>query len=96
MSRRPRAITRGHPKALARDLWARDLVTGPLLTAKSLIPPVRSTSVARPRLIERLLANDETRLTVVVAPAGWGKTTLLTQWVKMPSSRAADSGSSEL
>lgn len=84
MSRRPRAITRGHPKALARDLWARDLVTGPLLTAKSLIPPVRSTSVARPRLIERLLANDETRLTVVVAPAGWGKTTLLTQWAHDP------------
>ncbi len=27
MSRHPRAITRGHRRALARDLWARDHVT---------------------------------------------------------------------
>ncbi len=59
-------------------------MTEPLLRAKSLIPPVRSTSIARQRLIERLRTNRDTRLTVVVAPAGWGKTTLLTQWAHDP------------
>ena len=59
-------------------------MTEPLLRAKSLIPPVRSTSIARQRLTERLRTNGDTRLTVVVAPAGWGKTTLLTQWAHDP------------
>jgi len=31
-------------------------------------------------LHERLRGNAATRLTVVAAPAGWGKTTLLAQW----------------
>jgi LuxR family maltose regulon positive regulatory protein len=38
--------------------------------------------VARERLSARLRANGDTRLTVVVAPAGWGKTTLLAQWAR--------------
>jgi LuxR family maltose regulon positive regulatory protein len=51
----------------------------PLLTVKQLIPPVRVGAVPRERL-ERLLRAAETRLTVVVAPAGWGKTSLLSGW----------------
>jgi LuxR family transcriptional regulator, maltose regulon positive regulatory protein len=51
----------------------------PLLTVKQLIPPVRVGAVPRERL-ERLLRAAETRLTVVVAPAGWGKTCLLSGW----------------
>jgi LuxR family transcriptional regulator, maltose regulon positive regulatory protein len=52
----------------------------PLLAAKCAIPPSRPVSVVRNRLHEKLLSNATTRLTVVVAPAGWGKTTLLSQW----------------
>ena len=55
----------------------------PLLTTKLYIPPVRPDLVPRPHLIERL---DEGlrlghRLTLVSAPAGFGKTTLLSEWV---------------
>ncbi|MFN2137631.1 MAG: tetratricopeptide repeat protein, partial [Candidatus Promineifilaceae bacterium] len=55
----------------------------PLLTTKLYIPPPRPGLVERPRLIERL---DEglrlgRRLTLIVAPAGFGKTTLLSKWV---------------
>ncbi|HEU5471345.1 MAG TPA: BTAD domain-containing putative transcriptional regulator [Actinophytocola sp.] len=38
------------------------------------------TSLARPRLFDRLAAGGETRLTTVIAPAGYGKTTLLADW----------------
>jgi LuxR family maltose regulon positive regulatory protein len=37
--------------------------------------------VARPRLSERLHRGAETRLTLVSAPAGFGKTTLLAEWL---------------
>ena len=59
-----------------------------LLQTKLYIPPVRpdpSTTlrtglVPRPRLIERLDAGLHRRLTLVYAPAGFGKTTLLSGW----------------
>ncbi|HYN92762.1 MAG TPA: LuxR C-terminal-related transcriptional regulator [Pilimelia sp.] len=44
-----------------------------------MIPPVRAGAVPRERL-QRQLRVAETRLTVVVAPAGWGKTSLLSGW----------------
>jgi LuxR family maltose regulon positive regulatory protein len=54
-----------------------------LLKTKLYIPPVRPGLVSRPRLIERL---DEGlrigfKLTLVSAPAGFGKTTLLSEWI---------------
>ncbi len=50
-----------------------------LLFTKLVIPPVRSPRVARPHLVARL---RETRpVSVVIAPAGYGKTTLLTEWI---------------
>jgi ATP/maltotriose-dependent transcriptional regulator MalT len=57
----------------------------PLVTAKQVVPPVRPGAVRRPRLHAPLLANASTRLSVVVAPAGWGKTTLLSQWAHDPA-----------
>jgi LuxR family maltose regulon positive regulatory protein len=54
----------------------------PLLRTKLYIPAVRSRLVPRPRLIERL---DEgirsAKLTLISAPAGFGKTTLLSDWI---------------
>jgi LuxR family maltose regulon positive regulatory protein len=50
-----------------------------LLFTKLVIPPVRSPRIARPHLVARL---RETRpVSVVIAPAGYGKTTLLTEWI---------------
>ncbi|MBL7065249.1 MAG: hypothetical protein ISS49_13735 [Anaerolineae bacterium] len=48
-----------------------------LLKTKLYIPPVRPELVPRPRLIERLNAGLHRKLTLVSAPAGFGKTTLL-------------------
>ena len=54
-----------------------------LLTTKLYIPSPRPNLVARPRLIERLDKGlrQGRKLTLVSAPAGFGKTTLVTDWV---------------
>jgi LuxR family maltose regulon positive regulatory protein len=51
-----------------------------LLTTKLHIPPARPDRVSRPRLIERLDAGLSCDLTLISAPAGFGKTTLLADW----------------
>ena len=51
----------------------------PLLTVKHRIPPIRPGAVRRP-IVEERLRTAQTGLTVVVAPAGWGKTSLLSAW----------------
>lgn len=56
---------------------------GPPLTIKRRIPPARPGAVRRPHLERRLRAGG-TPLTVVVAPAGWGKTSLLSSWATDP------------
>jgi LuxR family maltose regulon positive regulatory protein len=53
----------------------------PLLQTKLHIPPVRPELVSRPRLIERLNAGRNSKLTLISAPAGFGKTTLVAEWV---------------
>jgi LuxR family transcriptional regulator, maltose regulon positive regulatory protein len=53
-----------------------------LLTTKLYIPPARPGLVARPRLIERLLEVLNYNLVLVSAPAGFGKTTLVSEWVR--------------
>ena len=52
----------------------------PLLTTKLYIPPARTELVPRPRLVERLNAGLHRKLTLISAPAGFGKTTLLSEW----------------
>jgi LuxR family maltose regulon positive regulatory protein len=54
---------------------------GPLLETKLYVPQLRRGHVARPRLIERLGRGVESKLTLVSAPAGFGKTTLLAEWL---------------
>ncbi|HEX6035152.1 MAG TPA: hypothetical protein VFY83_11980, partial [Anaerolineales bacterium] len=55
----------------------------PVLATKLYIPPPRPQLVPRPRLIKRL--NDGMRstpgVTLISAPAGFGKTTLLSEWI---------------
>ena len=54
-----------------------------LLTTKLFIPPrrPRDSVVDRSRLTERLTAINGQRLTLISAPAGFGKTTLLSEWI---------------
>lgn len=54
---------------------------GPFLTAKLAVPGALPRSVNRPRLLELLDAGSDTPLTLVSAPAGWGKTALVAAWV---------------
>ena len=51
-----------------------------ILTTKLSIPHTRSNIVLRPRLIEQLDESLHHKLTLVSAPAGFGKTTLLSEW----------------
>ncbi len=53
----------------------------PILSTKLYIPPVRPEIVSRPRLIERLNVGLGHKLTLISAPAGFGKTTLASAWV---------------
>ena len=54
----------------------------PILATKLYIPPPRPKIVLRPRLIERLNEGSASRkLTLISAPAGFGKTTLVSEWV---------------
>src|SRR5690242_5133615 len=56
-------------------------MAGPLLETKLHIPRWRRSLVARPRLSDRLSRGAESALTLVSAPAGFGKTTLLAEWL---------------
>ena len=61
----------------------------PLLTTKLYIPRVRPELVSRPRLIERLNDGLHRKLTLISAPAGFGKTTLLSEWASQRVSESA-------
>ncbi len=61
----------------------------PILATKLFIPPTRSQLVLRPRLIERLNEGLQRKLTLISAPAGFGKTTLVSEWLAGCSQPAA-------
>ena len=52
-----------------------------ILATKLYIPPPRSKLVRRTRLIERLNEGKHRKLTLVSAPAGFGKTMLVSEWI---------------
>ncbi len=66
---------------MTRNLRSGAIVAGPLLETKLHTPRTRDGAVPRLRLSKRLGRTPQSRLTVVSAPAGFGKTTLLTQWL---------------
>jgi LuxR family maltose regulon positive regulatory protein len=57
-------------------------MTTPILTTKLYIPPPRPNVVRRLRLLEQLNAGLDRKLTLISAPAGFGKTTLASEWVE--------------
>src|SRR5438477_6772745 len=64
----------------------------PILATKLYIPPLRPQVVIRPRLIERLNEGLHRKLTLIAASAGFGKTTLVSEWVEgieRPGARTA-------
>ena len=53
----------------------------PILSSKLQIPPLRPDLVPRSRLIDHLSAGIHRKLTLISAPAGFGKTTLVSSWI---------------
>jgi LuxR family transcriptional regulator, maltose regulon positive regulatory protein len=53
----------------------------PILATKLYIPRPRPNMVSRPRLLERLNEGLHGKLTLISAPAGFGKTTLVSEWL---------------
>jgi ATP/maltotriose-dependent transcriptional regulator MalT len=56
-------------------------MSAPILATKLYIPLPRPKAVSRPRLIARLNEGLVGKLTLISAPAGFGKTTLVSEWV---------------
>ncbi len=54
----------------------------PILATKLYIPRLRPNVVSRPRLLELLNEGLHRKLTLIAAPAGFGKTTLVSEWVE--------------
>jgi LuxR family maltose regulon positive regulatory protein len=87
-------LTTTHLETIARSLRApaapvRETVQAqaPLLEPKLRLPRLRASLVLRERLLERLDCGMEGKLTLLCAPAGSGKTTLVRQWLAERSAR---------
>ncbi len=55
----------------------------PILATKLYLPRLRPNVVSRPHLIERLKEGLHRKLALISAPAGFGKTTLVSAWVAL-------------
>ena len=56
-------------------------MSSPILGTKLYVPPPRPDIISRPRLIERLNSGLHHKLALISAPAGFGKTTLVSEWL---------------
>jgi len=84
------APAQADPRSLdLRRAGARAVLVGPpvpaalpfeILESKIHVPPLLAGTVSRTALVNRLRAAGAFPLVLVVAPAGYGKTTLLSQW----------------
>ena len=73
------------PSPVASSTSSASSADMPLLMTKLYIPHARQNMVSRTRLTERMNAGMRGTLTLIVAPAGWGKTTLLSAWHTDPN-----------
>ena len=82
----------GADRTLARAFYHPVMVSTPVLATKLFPPAPRRQLVARPRVAGRLdtTLDPGHRLTLVSAPAGFGKTTLLSDWLTDLDQRQPD------
>jgi LuxR family transcriptional regulator, maltose regulon positive regulatory protein len=73
------------PKARQRAL--RRARVGPLIATKFALPPIRPELLPRPRLFTHLQEGLKKQLTLLYAPPGFGKTTLLSAWLAVLAER---------
>jgi LuxR family maltose regulon positive regulatory protein len=67
-------------------------MASPILITKLFIPPTRAELVQRPDLIERLNNGLDRKLTLLSAPAGFGKTTLVSYWLEQLRENKSNAG----
>src|SRR5512133_1901097 len=70
-------------------------MSAPMLVTKLYIPPPRPKVVLRQRLLERLNEGLHRKLTLISAPAGFGKTTLVSEWLASLEARDLRLGASK-
>ena len=74
--------------------------SNPIIRTKLHRPPLAADFVPRPRLLERLEANRRQSLSLICAPAGYGKSTLASSWLESGDSLNAwvslDEGENDL
>jgi len=58
------------------------MATIPILSTKLYIPASRQGHITRQHLIEQLNSSGHRKLTLISAPAGFGKTTVLSAWIE--------------
>ena len=73
-------VSAPQPQAVTPDL--------PILATKLYLPRPRTELVSRPRLLARLAGGLTRPLTLVAAPAGFGKTTVLADWLNHEKQRS--------
>ncbi|MGD9148583.1 MAG: hypothetical protein PVI80_23675, partial [Anaerolineae bacterium] len=56
--------------------------TFPIIQTKLYRPPLQADFLPRPQLLEQLDGWQQRPLTLVSAPAGYGKTTLVSSWLE--------------
>jgi len=64
-------------------------MVSPILTTKLFIPPLRTDHLPRPDLVKKLEVMAAYPLTLISAAAGYGKTTILSEWVTFANVPAA-------
>ena len=64
-------------------------MSAPILLTKLFVPAVRPELVSRSHLIEQLNRSLSRKLSLISAPAGFGKTTLVTEWIQSPGDDAS-------
>ncbi|MDQ5854373.1 MAG: hypothetical protein M3380_20345, partial [Chloroflexota bacterium] len=69
------------PRPVVPPLSASAALPLNLLATKLFVPPARANLVLRQRLFDRLQRGLQGKLTLISAPAGFGKTTLVSAWV---------------
>ena len=79
--KRDSSLHRSVVEAIKEEPPTDERAASPLLETKLYTPKWRPGLVSRPKLIERLDQGTERKLTLVSAPAGFGKTTLLAEWL---------------
>jgi len=70
------------PRSHSVGSTATEMYVQPLITTKLFAPHLPSGLIPRPFLFKKLEQGAQSALTVISAPAGYGKTTILSEWIE--------------